>query len=144
MVSVRKFAAATWRGENVVNNKWTIRTSEWLHDDRATLVKEMLEEHKLAALAGMLSLCEVRLEVVQQPLRERHCGDCVIAPPEQDEAIDLCEDIDAREEDVIDLLDDDEGVPPVATFKQMCEDRVKHHVDPKDKASKLQPLHAVC
>eukprot|EP00873_Tetraselmis_striata_P027339 jgi/Tetstr1/447603/TSEL_034964.t1 len=48
------------------------------------------------------------------------------APPERDEAIDLCEDIDAREEDVIDLLDDDEDVPPVATFKQMFEDSVKH------------------
>eukprot|EP00873_Tetraselmis_striata_P044449 jgi/Tetstr1/464713/TSEL_009460.t1 len=48
------------------------------------------------------------------------------APPERDEAIDLCEDIDAREEDVIDLLNDDKDVPPVATFKQMFEDIVKH------------------
>eukprot|EP00873_Tetraselmis_striata_P005869 jgi/Tetstr1/426133/TSEL_016461.t1 len=48
------------------------------------------------------------------------------APPERDEAIDLCEDIDAREEDVIDLLNDDKDVPPVVTFKQMFEDIVKH------------------
>eukprot|EP00873_Tetraselmis_striata_P027340 jgi/Tetstr1/447604/TSEL_034965.t1 len=57
-VSVRKISAATGRGENVVN-KWTIRSSAWLHEnDSAALLKEVLEEHKLAALAGLLSTCE--------------------------------------------------------------------------------------
>eukprot|EP00873_Tetraselmis_striata_P006945 jgi/Tetstr1/427209/TSEL_017397.t1 len=74
MVSVRKISAALRRGENGVNTKWTICISAWLHDnDSAPLLKEVLEEHKLAELAGLLSTCEMRLEA-QQPLRERSHG----------------------------------------------------------------------
>eukprot|EP00873_Tetraselmis_striata_P045915 jgi/Tetstr1/466179/TSEL_010739.t1 len=219
MVSVRKISAATWRGENAVSNKWTIRSSAWLYDNEsAALLKEVLEEHKLAELAGLLSTsswaqaCEelhAQEAAVEQHQAEHRAGEELLAeeaavedhasgqpageemhaqaaaveqhqaghrageellaeeaaveqpqtdkedmppsdeddsgfvaegsdvnddiaeivssaPPERDEAIDLCEDIDAREEGVIHLLNDDEDVPPVATLKQMFEDSVKH------------------
>eukprot|EP00873_Tetraselmis_striata_P005868 jgi/Tetstr1/426132/TSEL_016460.t1 len=76
MVSVRKISAATWRGENVVNNKWTIRSSAWLHDnDSAALLKEVLEEHKLAELAGLLSTCE---QAGQQACEELHAQEAAV------------------------------------------------------------------
>eukprot|EP00873_Tetraselmis_striata_P010165 jgi/Tetstr1/430429/TSEL_020239.t1 len=160
MVSVCKISAATWRGENVVSDKWTIRSSAWLHDtDSAALLLQeeaAVEEHPAGQPAGKeLHVQEAAVELLAEeaaveqpqtdeedmPLSDEHDSDFMAeesdgdddiaeivssAPPERDEAIDLCEDIDAREEDVIDFANDDEDVSPVATFKQMFEDSVMH------------------
>eukprot|EP00873_Tetraselmis_striata_P016363 jgi/Tetstr1/436627/TSEL_025423.t1 len=64
-----------------------------------------------------------------------------LAPAERDEAIDFCEGTNAREKDVIDLLDE-KDFHVVATFKHMVEDIMKHLLGAAEANEEAEGLHS--